>query len=364
MAVPQYRPLQTTATTGTGTLTLDAAASNVRSFQDAFGVSSVKLRYVIAWASGYEIGVGTYNGASPGTLTRDTVIASSNAGALVTLAAGTKDVFVTSDFDRPINSISGGTTLAIADLGNLVSFTGTSSATINLPAVSTVPPGAGFQIANAGTLANGAIITLDPNGSETLNGATTAVIAPGETATIWRVGSAWVVAGLGAGFVSLRRQTLSGGASVGFVLPSEFEGYQVRFRMISAASGTPDLIMRFSTDGGSTYISSAASYAWGGLLVDSGPVPLAVNNGSVTEVLIVSNTAGACGIIDVHNARDASIHTTYESSTGPARASVSYQRQIYAGQTLATGDHNALQLIFNTGALFAAGGVVTLLGLR
>jgi hypothetical protein len=363
MAVPQYRPLQTTATTGTGTLTLDAAASNVRSFQDAFGSSSVKVRYVIAWASGYEIGVGTYNGASPGTLTRDTVIASSNAGALVTLSAGTKDVFVSPDFDRPINSISGGTTLAIADLGNLVAFTGASSATINLPAVSTVPPGAGFVVRNAGT--SGACITLDGNGSETIDGATTLVIAPGETAEIFRVASAWLTVGLSSGFVTIRRQTTTGSTpNINFLLPSGFEAFKVVFRGLGPASGTPDLVARLSTDGGSSYLSGGSDYAWGGLFLDAVNAPAGAADSTDSHIRLHSAIGATSGEIDIYGARDATFKTAMRCFSAPVRSGINYGSEIFGGLAVAAADHNAVQILNSDVVNFNAGGILTLMGLR
>lgn len=83
------RVQETTNTTGTGTLTLSGASSGYRSFATAFGLSA-KCYYVIDGGSEWEIGIGT---TGSGTLTRDTVLASSNSGSLVTFSSGTKRVF-------------------------------------------------------------------------------------------------------------------------------------------------------------------------------------------------------------------------------------------------------------------------------
>ncbi len=94
MPLPAYRAKQSTNTTGTGTIVLNApAASNTRSFQAAFGAAARRVMYAISWSDGYEIGLGDFNGGSPGSLTRATVLLSSNSNALVALLAGTKDVF-------------------------------------------------------------------------------------------------------------------------------------------------------------------------------------------------------------------------------------------------------------------------------
>jgi hypothetical protein len=112
---------------------------------------------------------------------------------LVTLQGGTKDVFAVFDpAAREVISISGTATLALADLGNAVVFTGSSAATLNLPAVATAPLGAGWLVMNSGTAA----LTIDPNGAETVNGTATLVLQPGASAMLVRVASAWQAAAM------------------------------------------------------------------------------------------------------------------------------------------------------------------------
>lgn len=88
------RVKETTAVTGTGTATLLGAATGFQSFA-AIGNGNT-CYYCIADQGGanWEVGLGTYSTTGP-TLARTTVIASSNAGSLVSFSAGTKDVFVT-----------------------------------------------------------------------------------------------------------------------------------------------------------------------------------------------------------------------------------------------------------------------------
>lgn len=88
------RVKETTTTTGTGTVTLAGASTGFQSFA-AIGNGNSTF-YCIAAQTGteWEVGIGTYT-SSGTTLSRDTVLSSSNSGSLVNFSAGTKDVFVT-----------------------------------------------------------------------------------------------------------------------------------------------------------------------------------------------------------------------------------------------------------------------------
>lgn len=87
------RVKETTTTTGTGTVSLAGAVSGFDSFSAGIGNGN-NTYYCIASGAEWEVGIGTYTAAGS-TLSRDTVLSSSNADALVSFSAGTKDVFCT-----------------------------------------------------------------------------------------------------------------------------------------------------------------------------------------------------------------------------------------------------------------------------
>ena len=189
MPIPAWRAAQTTNTTGTGTLVLNASPVGRRSFLAAFGAGSTRITYVIQGTTFFEIGLGDFDGGTPGNLTRVTVLTSSNSNALVSLPVGVSDVFTFIDpAARVVLTGTGAITAALTDVGNLVHWTGTTTQPFNFPAITTVPPGQGYLVTNLGT----ATLTLDPNASEQINSALTLVLLPGESADCYRSGAAWV----------------------------------------------------------------------------------------------------------------------------------------------------------------------------
>ena len=85
------RVQETSTTTGTGTLTLAGAVTEFQSFSSAIGNGNTTYYTIyVAGGTDWEVGLGT---VGAGTLSRDTVYASSNSGSLVNFPAGTKYVF-------------------------------------------------------------------------------------------------------------------------------------------------------------------------------------------------------------------------------------------------------------------------------
>jgi hypothetical protein len=126
------RVKETTTTTGTGTLTLAGASTGFSSFAD-IGDGNTTYYAISSTGSEWEVGIGTYT-ASGTTLSRDTVLASSNSGSLVNLSAGSKDVFCTypSQLTQTTNSYTGAATLTARE--NALADTSGGVFTLTLPA--------------------------------------------------------------------------------------------------------------------------------------------------------------------------------------------------------------------------------------
>lgn len=93
------RIVETTTTTGTGTLALDGATPKLTPFADAVGDRN-RVPYLLIHRNGteWEAGNGTLL-LRPVRLERTEVVASSNSNSLVDLSAGTKDVWLSTPGD-------------------------------------------------------------------------------------------------------------------------------------------------------------------------------------------------------------------------------------------------------------------------
>jgi hypothetical protein len=133
------RVKETTATTGTGTVTLAGAAAGFQSFVVVGDGNQTFYAIVDATSGAWEVGVGTYT-ASGTTLSRTTVVSSSNAGSLVNFGAGTKDVFVTYPSSRAVYLDAAGFAVTTLDIGTLgVSTANISTANITAGTVANAP---------------------------------------------------------------------------------------------------------------------------------------------------------------------------------------------------------------------------------
>jgi hypothetical protein len=109
--VVKDRVRESTTTTGTGTITLGGAVTGFQSFS-VIGDGNT-THYAVVSGNDWEVGVGTYT-ASGATLSRDTILESSNAGAAITLA-GTSNVFCTYPAEKSLNQDDIGTLLQAYD---------------------------------------------------------------------------------------------------------------------------------------------------------------------------------------------------------------------------------------------------------
>jgi hypothetical protein len=106
------RVKETSTTTGTGTFNLAGAVSGFESFVAGIGNSNTTYYAIVNENGEFEVGLGTVTDAATDTLSRDTIISSSNSDSAVNFGAGTKNVFCTLPASKAVILDSSGNIVA------------------------------------------------------------------------------------------------------------------------------------------------------------------------------------------------------------------------------------------------------------
>tara|TARA_R100000030_G_C3145468_1_gene96819 strand:- start:16 stop:474 length:459 start_codon:yes stop_codon:yes gene_type:complete len=114
------RVKQTTTTTGTGTIDLTGTETGFETFVAGIG-NGVQTYYAIVHdgTSDFEVGTGTVTDAGTDTLSRQSVISSSNSDALVNFGAGSKTVFCTLPAKKTISPVMDATPFVVTHASTL-----------------------------------------------------------------------------------------------------------------------------------------------------------------------------------------------------------------------------------------------------
>ena len=155
------RVKETSTTTGTTAFALGTAVTGFETFATGIGNSNTTY-YCIALQDGaeFEVGLGTLNSDST-TLTRTTVISSSNSDSAVNFSAGTKDVFCTLPASKAVikdasNDVTLQANLTVGDLlkmpintaNKILVADGTSFQEVDISGDATIASSGALTIAN------------------------------------------------------------------------------------------------------------------------------------------------------------------------------------------------------------------------
>ena len=280
------RVRETTTTTGTGTLNLGGAVSGFRTFVSGIGDGNVTYYAIVhRTAAEFEIGIGTVTDASTDTLSRTTVLSSSNSNSAVSFSAGTKDVFCTqpaskavfednnADVTLPDDLILGSDSAVLkfgADSDTTLTHTDGTGLTLNSTNKLTFGDAASFvQQSSNGVLRIDGEATIDLNAS-------TAVTVSNDL----KLDSDGAVLGFGAD----NDITLTHAADTGLTLNGTFAATSV-----TANSGV--VVDNITIDGTEIDLSSGdlTLDVAGDIILDADGANVTVKDGGTTTLDIVSN---------------------------------------------------------------------------
>lgn len=208
-------------------------------------------------------------------------------GQVLPLAGGTMTGAL--NFAPEIDLASAGTTDIGAQTSNNVRITGTTT------------------ITSFGTVASGTVRELRFAGALTLTHNATSLILPGnanittaagDTATAVSLGSGnWVVTAFqpAAGYswqLCEAPRVVSGVASLDFALPTAFRRYRLTAQDLTVNTNGNGLFLRFSSDGGATFLTGAF-YQQFGNVTDTSPGNTPFATGSATSIALSSGLQGS-----------------------------------------------------------------------
>ena len=224
-----------------------------------------------------------------------------------------------------------------------------------------------------------AAITLNPDGSETINGNSTESMVAGDSALIFSDGSNlhWVKIEDVAAAVSaaetvsrLAEVDISSDATVEFTAfdDSLYESYVFAFHNVTPATDGAELQMRTSSDGGSSYDSGASDYEVvlrrlksgndSNVATGSGDSELALTRG---EVGSSAGETGICGELMIY-APDAAVHTQMTWDLSYITDANTMAMLSGAGRRMSAADVDAVQFLFDSGNLES--GKIVMYGIR
>jgi hypothetical protein len=189
---------------------------------------------------------------------------------------------------------------------------------------------------------------------------------------IKRIGTTLVGGGSGS-WEFIQKQTASASAQIDFVLPAGYNAYKIVLLAVIPATDDVELRTRLSIDGGSSFIASAAAYAYTFEGSDTSGNGYGVNQPSDTAISVPAGAAAnlswgnAAGEqlsaeIIIYNARNGSVHTSIRYAIACTNANANAPTRISGTGTRYNNEiNNAIRFLMETGNITS--GIFVLYGL-
>lgn len=297
------RVKETTSTTGTGTYSLNGAVTGYRAFIGAVSTGST-VSYCVENGTDWEVGLGVVTDGTPDTLTRASVLASSNGGAAVNWSAGDKNVFLTAPASTTVlvdkvNTFTEQQNFNAA----LTSTTGTFTGVVTGPVGSVTAPSYTFATDSNTGIYRSAADTLDfaVGGVRGLQVGTVASAVNYIQILPWTAGGAPDIKALGTDTnIGMFLIPKGGGAASAVNISNDntsymtfncWSGFTETYYNSSSASNTNYFITKGTTTGATHFLQ-----AWdgsSGYFNMLGVQPFTTITGTQNYVLVTSHNAGS-----------------------------------------------------------------------
>ncbi len=360
------RAKMSTSTTGTGTITLGSAEDGYQSFADAGVTNGDVVRYVIEDGDDWEIGSGTYT-ASGTTLTR-TVDESSNSDAALNLT-GSAVVFITAaaedlfQSDLTLDDKTANYTIVAGDAGKVITHSA-NSITVSLTAAATL--GAGFHVWIKNRGAANSVTTIDPDGSETVDGRGIVYLYTGESTHLYTDGTKWYTVDRTIMFSGntatdyYAPPKAAGAGSIAAGLQATADGSDAAaYGYTASASGTNSLSLGYATLATGTRSTAIGNSRAGG--TDSFAAQIGSNSSSYGAT---GNNATAVGILTKATGLDFVFGKSSIASGGSGSLSLGMDNTSSAGGAVTLGKGNTAShidaVVIGQGASSSAADEITL----
>lgn len=244
---------------------------------------------------------------------------------------------------------AGGTTLGVADRGKLVITSGSSDFTIAFAAAATL--GSGWFIDVKAT--SNIVVTLDPNGAETIDGAATITLLRGQEFRILCNGTTFVTQYRNRR-VKIATFSLSASSGQTIDLPPGYQQHELGLDLQTSTLAA--IWLRTSINGGTNWATGTSDYTTQYFNPSSGTAYSAgtvTNQGYIELAFNITTTYQFWGNIRILNARNNGRRTLVAGEMRGIHNSMpnAPSFQLQTGHRTANEDNNAVQILPSTGTL-------------